>query len=89
MKKIKLLIIPVAALLLCGCDEKPIEEVKSEQYEYYMQGSEKFKFYVDKQTCVEYIEFSSGYSKHITPRLNADGTLIINEICINELKKGN
>lgn len=78
MKKIILLLIPV--LLLTGCGAKPINEDKGTGY--YMQDSMSFDFYVDKETCVEYIVYKGGYRGGLTPRLNADNTLKLNETCL-------
>ena len=75
MKKILLLIIFI--LLLTGCGAEPINEAS-----YYIQDSAKFSFYVDKNTCVEYIIYQNGYQGGITSRLNTDGTLKLNETCL-------
>ena len=80
MKKILLLIISI--LLLTGCGIEPISEDSNNETSYYIQDSIKFDFYVDKNTCVEYIIFSGGYKGGITPRLNTDGTLKLNETCL-------
>lgn len=80
MKKILLLIIFI--LLLTGCGIEPISEDNNNETSYYIQDSIKFDFYVDKNTCVEYIIFSGGYKGGITSRLNTDGTLKLNEICL-------
>lgn len=80
MKKILLLIISI--LLLTGCGIEPISEDNNNETSYYIQDSIKFDFYVDKNTCVEYIIFSGGYKGGITPRLNTDGTLKLNETCL-------
>lgn len=78
MKKIILLLIPI--LLLTGCGAKPINEDKGTGY--YMQDSMNFDFYVDKETCVEYIVYKGGYRGGLTPRLNVDNTLKSNETCL-------
>ena len=80
MKKILLLIISI--LLLTGCGIEPISEDNNNETSYYIQDSIKFDFYVDKNTCVEYIIFSGGHKGGITPRLNTDGTLKLNETCL-------
>ena len=80
MKKILLLIILI--LLLTGCGAEPISEDNNNGVSYYMQDSTKFSFYVDKNTCVEYIIYKSGYKGGIIPRLNANGTLKLNETCL-------
>lgn len=80
MKKILLLIIPI--LLLIGCGAKPISEDNNNETSYYIQSSKKFSFYVDKKTCVEYIIYNNAYQGGITPRLNTDGTLKLNETCL-------
>ena len=79
MKKILLLIILI--LLLTGCGAEPISKTDSNNT-YYIQDSMNFDFYIDKETCIEYIIFSGGYKGGITPRLNTDGTLKLNEICL-------
>lgn len=81
MKKIILLL--TLGLLLTGCGAKPINEDKGTGY--YMQDSMNFDFYVDKETCVEYVVFKGGYKGGFTPRLNTDGTLKLNEICLKNL----
>lgn len=75
MKKILLLIIFI--LLLTGCDAEPINEAS-----YYIQDSANFSFYVDKKTCIEYIIYQGVKRGGITPRLNTDGTLKLNETCL-------
>lgn len=80
MKKILLLII--LTLFLTGCGAEPISEDNNNETSYYIQGSIKFRFYVDKNTCIEYIIYRSGYKGGITPRLNTDGTLKLNETCL-------
>lgn len=80
MKKILLLII--LTLLLTGCGAEPISEDNNNETSYYIQDSAKFRFYVDKNTCAEYIIFNGVYRGGITPRLNTDGTLKLNETCL-------
>lgn len=76
MKKILLLII--LTLLLTGCGAEPISKTDSNNT-YYIQDSAMYDFYIDKETCVEYIYSSYGY---FIPRLNADSTLKLNETCL-------
>lgn len=77
MKKI-LLIVPV--LFLTGCGAEPIDGEDTNNFTYYIQDSLYYDFYIDKETCVEYIKEITHDS--LTPRLNSDGTLKLNEICI-------
>lgn len=84
MKKLILLAIPV--LLLTGCRAEPIEK-DTNNYTYYIQDSEYFDFYIDKETCIEYIKYVSAYKGGITPRLNADGTPMLNEKCLKEVEE--
>ncbi len=81
MKKILLLIISL--MILTGCEKvDPINEVKTDETNYYMQGLTGFNFYTDKTTCVEYIVYSGYHQGNIIPRLNADNTLKLNETCL-------
>ena len=80
MKKILLLII--LTLFLTGCGDEPISEDNNNETSYYIQDSIKFSFYVDKNTCIEYIIYQNGYQGGIAPRLNTDGTLKLNETCL-------
>lgn len=80
MKKFLLLIISI--LFLTGCGAKPISEDKTDETSYYMQDSIYFDFYVDKETCVEYVVYKGGYRGGLTPRLNTDNTLKLNETCL-------
>lgn len=80
MKKISLLIITI--ILLTGCEAEHVNKKQETNDAYYIQDKLNFVFYVDKETCVEYIIFNGGYKGGITPRLNTDGTLKLNEICL-------
>lgn len=80
MKKIILLL--TLGLLLTGCDAEPINGNETNETSYYIQDSELFYIYVDKETCVEYIIFNGAYKGGIIPRLNIDDTLKLNEICL-------
>lgn len=84
MKKILLLIIPV--ILLTGCGAEAID-IEKNNNKYYMQDSINFDFYIDRETCVEYIRFTGGYKGGLTIRLNADGTPMLNEECLESKGK--
>lgn len=73
----KLILIPLL-LLLTSCDVKTID---AESNIRYLQDYYRYKFIVDKETCGEYIYEADTY---MTPRLNADGTLKLNETCLEE-----
>lgn len=80
MKKILLVIVPI--MLLTGCGVEPISDDETNETSYYIQNDIDFDFYVDKETCVEYIIFRSDYKGGITPRLNTDNTLRLNKTCL-------
>lgn len=82
MKKFLLLVIII--ILLTGCGAESINKKHETNDTYYIQDSLNFDFYVDKETCVEYIIFNGGYRGGITSRLNADGTLKLNKICLKD-----
>lgn len=82
MKKFLLLVIII--ILLTGCGAESINKKHETNDTYYIQDSLNFDFYVDKETCVEYIIFNGGYRGGTTPRLNADGTLKLNKICLKD-----
>ena len=77
-------------LLLTGCGADTVNDNVESKDNYeanYMQGYYSFNFYVDKETCVEYIVFHDTYKGGITPRLNSDGTLKLNKNCLKEGSK--
>ena len=82
MKKILLLIISL--MILTGCGAKPISEDKATETSYYIQDSELFDIYVDKETCIEYIIFNGYHRGNAMIRLNADNTLKLNETCLKD-----
>ena len=82
MKKILLLII--LTLFLTGCGDVPISEDNNNETSYYIQDSRLFDIFVDKETCIEYILYDSGYKGGIIPRLNVNNTLKLNEICLKD-----
>lgn len=79
--KMKKILLIIAILLLTGCNSESSEEIINTNY---MQDSMQFNFRVDKETCVEYIEYDGSYSGNLTPRLNSDGTLKQNEECLKD-----
>lgn len=80
----KMLSLIILTLFLTGCGAEPISKTETKNSTYYIQDSMNFDFYIDKETCVEYIIFSGRYKGGITPRLNTDGTLKLNETCLEE-----
>lgn len=70
-------------LFLTGCSATiatPIDANRKNDT-YYIQDSGMYDFYVDKVTCVEYIR---RVGDSIVPRLNRDGTPLLNEKCLKE-----
>ncbi len=77
MKKIKLLIIPVLLLLLCGCEESVDKSYTN------VEIADDFYIYTDADTCVEYFVSYGHYNMgNVYPRYNADGSLKINNWCL-------
>ena len=75
MKKVLLLIIPL--MLLAGCDSS-LDETDD-----YLQDEASYYIETDKETCVEYITGSYRFSV----RLNTDGTPMLNEECLERMKR--
>ena len=73
----KLILIPLL-LLLTSCD---VEKADAKGNVQYLQDYYRYDFIVDKETCGEYILDTNVF---MTPRLNADGTLKLNETCLKE-----
>lgn len=77
-------------LLLTGCGADTVNnnvENKDNYEANYMQDHNSFNFYVDEETCVEYIVFHDTYKGGIAPRLKFDGTLKLNESCLKKSGK--
>ena len=77
----KLLILPLLLLLVTGCNIGTNDETERNEV-----NKNYIFFYTDEETCVEYIIFDGYRAGGITPRLNRDGTIMLNEECLN--KKG-
>lgn len=69
MKKFLILII---VILLTGCTSN-VQSINEDFNIHYK---------LDEETCVEYIIIQGSYKGSITPRLNRDGTLKLNEECL-------
>ena len=77
-------------LLLTGCGADTVNnnvENKDNYEANYMQDYSSCNFYIDEETCVEYIVFHDTYKGGITPRLNDDGTLKLNKNCLKDGSK--
>lgn len=75
-------------LLITGCGVDTVNDDAESENNYevkYMQEYYSFDFYVDKETCVEYIVFKSQNKGNVIPRLNSDGTIKLNENCLKKL----
>lgn len=86
MKKLSIMGLIFGTLFLTGWGAEPISKTDTKNSTYYIQDSMNFDFYVDKESCIEYVIFSSSYKGGITPRLNRDGTPLLNEKCLKESK---
>ena len=58
-----------------------VETIIPTLYRYYKENY-TILFYTDSETCVEYIKYASINKGGITPRFNADGTLKLDEECL-------
>lgn len=81
----KLIILAAVIVVLCGLLACGESQAKTEGYDYSIYGILKnyddFKIYVDEETGVNYIVYSTNaYKGGITPRYNADGTLYVSEM---------
>ena len=77
----KLFILPLLLLLVTGCNISTNNETDHNEV-----NKNDIYFYTDENSCVEYIIFDGYRAGGITPRLNRDGTIMLNEECLN--KKG-
>lgn len=77
----KIILLTMAVFMLTGCG-KNIDENKETRY-IQDEGSMYYTM-IDKENCVEYIKYSTGYQAGITARYNADGTVKLNEECLND-----
>lgn len=85
MKIMRMMGLVFGILFLTGCSTTimtPID-TNGKNDTYYIQDSSMYNFYVDKATCVEYIR-RVGNGGVVTPRLNRDGTPLLNEKCLKE-----
>lgn len=74
--KNKVIVLIIMILMLCGCESN--SKTSKDDYAIW--------FYTDSETCVEYVEYGTGYGKGLSVRYNTDGTIRLNEECINGKK---
>ena len=88
MKKLSIMGLIFGILSITGCSANNVTPIDTngKNDTYYIQDSVAYDFYVDRVTCAEYIRnIHNGGT--LTPRLNSDGTLLLNEICLKEKNK--
>ena len=87
MKIMRMMGLIFGILFLTGCSATSMTPIDTngKNDTYYIQDSSMYDFYVDKATCVEYIR-RVGNGGAVTPRLNRDGTPLLNEKCLKESK---
>ena len=79
MNKLKIIILIIPILLLCGCESSPTSKY-SDKVE-----AQAFYLYVDDETCVEYYVSNATYNRgNVNPRYNQDGTLKLNKKCLKD-----
>lgn len=81
----KLIFLVVIILLTTGCSLDS-ENVSAQPNVKYIQDRPDIYLYVDKETCVEYLFYTSHGG--LIPRYNSDGSLKLNDICKNEINSG-
>lgn len=78
----KKLLIPLLLLIFvtgCSIDTKDNNTINNKSIWNSIES------FTDNDTCVEYLVYArSDKPGNITPRLNADGTVMLNEECLNE-----
>ena len=78
----KMIILIIAILLLCGCENK-----NDNKYSEKPTVAKFFYIYTDEDTCVEYFVSHGTYNiGNVTPRYNQDGTLKLNKQCLRDLE---
>ena len=78
MNKLKLGLIVLTIMLLCGCSAE--EKYKDTKYS-------TDELFVDKETCIEYFRnYTYGGYYVITPRYDENGMVKINEQCLKNKK---
>ena len=75
----KLIILIIGIILLCGCSREDYNEKRVNENKF----NELYVTY-DKDTCVEYIEYSGLYRGGLSVRYNTDGTIKLNKKCLEE-----
>ena len=85
MKIMRMMGLIFGILFLTGCSTTTMTQIDTngKNDTYYIQDSSMYDFYVDKATCIEYIR-RVGNGGAVTPRLNRDGTPLLNEKCLKE-----
>lgn len=76
-KKIGILIFALSIICCAGC---------SENNEPREKNGKDIRFYVDKETGVNYFIYRGGYAGGMTVRLNADGTPYVSKTTNREEK---
>ena len=82
-KTIKMILLVIGiTILTSGCD------LTNEVNSYTTSNvSDNFYVYTDPETCVEYFVSYGTYNiGNFLPRYNADGTLKLNGVCVNDNK---
>lgn len=73
--KNKVIVLIIMILMLCGCETNSIR--------VNTNGINELIVDYDRDTCVEYVEYNGIEKGGLSVRYNADGTIKLNEECIN------
>ena len=70
----KLIALILIGMMLVGCSTESTEGAETRDYNWGIS------IWTDSETGVQYVCYCTGHGNGITPRLNADGTVMVEEV---------